>query len=259
MKDPYLISSLGKALSVIDLFTEQPTWSLAELAAKLDTSKPTIFRILHTFEDSGYLSKDVDTGRYHLGMRFYALGNSAIRNEQLSWQAYAPLQELATQTGETVYVGILFGGEAVCVQLVDGSATVRMHSFIGKRSPAHASTLGKVILAHLPSADVDDFLQQYGMKAYTPNTITEPESFKQELRRIFEDGFAIDNEELELGLSCVGAPVSDNTGRVFATIAVSAPVSRMGAQQIVKLVPMVQQTARQISRLLGSPVLHENT
>ena len=157
---------------MIDCFTRQKTWSLAELAAALGQSKPTVFRILHTIEAFGYLQSDPETGRYALAMRFHTLGSAAVRHEQLRWQALPPLQDLARETGETVHVGILYDGEAICVQAVDGTRLVRMHAFVGKRTPAHASALGKVLLAHLPDAEVDA-LADRGLARFTPHTITD--------------------------------------------------------------------------------------
>src|SRR6185437_12943382 len=170
-RDPYLLGSLRKGLEVIDCFARQETWSLAELATTLGQTKPTVFRILHTLEEFGYLAKDATAGRYALGLRFHTLGSAAVRHEQLRWQALAPLQDLVRDTGETVHVGILYDGEAICVQAVDGTRLVRMHAFVGKRTPAHASALGKVLLAHLPDAEIDHFAAR-ALARFTPRTIT---------------------------------------------------------------------------------------
>ena len=258
-RDPYLIGSLRKGLEVIDCFAQRESWSLTELTGHLGLNKATVFRILHTLQESGYLSKDEDTGRYRLGMRFYSLGTTAVRHEQLKWQALPPLMNLAESTGETVYVGILYEGDAVCVQIVDGTELVRMHSFVGKRSPAHASALGKVLLAHMPDAEVDAYAATYGLKRLTDNTITDPARFREELRRIREQGYALDAEEMAPGLRCIGAPITDHTGRPFATISLSAPADRMTPERIAALVPQIKAAAFDISRMLGSPGLHRRT
>lgn len=254
-RDPYLIASLRKGLEVIDCFASRDSWSLTELAGHLGLNKATAFRILHTLQDAGYLAKDEESGRFRLGMRFYSLGKSAVRHEQLKWQALPPLLHLAESTGETVYVGILYEGDAVCVQIVDGTELVRMHSFVGKRSPAHASALGKALLAHLPDSEVDGYIATYGLKRLTANTITDPARFREELRQIRAQGFAFDAEEMAPGLRCIGAPVTDHTGRPFATVSLSAPADRMTPERVAALVPQVRGAALDISRLLGSPSL----
>ena len=254
--NPYLLGSLRKGLEVIDCFARQETWSLAELTAALHQSKPTIFRILYTLEDFGYLAKDPATGRYMLSLRFHTLGSAAVRHEQLRWQALPPLQDLARDTGETVHVGILYDGEAICVQAVDGTRLIRMHAFVGKRTPAHASALGKVLLAHRPDADIDALRAAKGFSQLTRHTITDPAALREALQRVRAQGWALDDEEMELGLRCLGAPITDHTGRVCASVAVSAPASRMEQTRVQELVPMVQATARRISRMLGCPATH---
>lgn len=255
-KQPYLINALRNGLDVIDCFARKPTWTLSELGAELSLNKPTLFRVLYTLEHAGYVTKDEDSMRYRLGMRLYSLGGVALQYEQLRWQALAPLTELARLTGETVYVGILYDGDAVCVQLVDGTHVVRMHSFIGKRSPAHASTLGKVLLAYQPDQAVEAYAGQYGLKSFTPNTMSTLPQLREELQRIRAQGYGIDNEEMEIGLRCVGAPITHPSGAPFATVAISGPSTRMTLERIESLVPALKSTALQISRMLSSPGLH---
>ncbi len=254
-RDPYLLGSLHKGLEVIDCFTRQKSWSLAELAAELGQTKPTVFRILHTIEAFGYLQKDPETGRYSLAMRFHTLGSAAVRHEQLRWQALPPLQDLARDTGETVHVGILYDNEAICVQAVDGTRLIRMHAFVGKRTPAHASALGKVLLAYLPDAELDVFVAR-GLPSFTPNTITTAAALREALHGVRAQGWALDDEEMEIGLRCLGAPIIDHAGRPCACVAVSAPAARMDPERIAALTKLVGATAARISRMLGSPSMH---
>ena len=255
--DPYLLGSLHKGLEVIDCFARQETWSLAELTAALRQSKPTIFRILHTLENFGYVEKDKATGCYALGLRFHTLGSAAVRHEQLRWQALPPLQDLARDTGETVHVGILYDGEAICVQAVDGTRLVRMHAFVGKRTPAHASALGKVLLAHRPDSDIDALIARTGLPRFTRHTITAQAALRTALQLVRQQGWALDDEEMEIGLRCLGAPIADHTGRPCASVAVSVPASRMEPARVQELIPLVQATARRISRMLGAPATHD--
>ncbi len=252
-RDPYLLGSLRKGLAVLDCFARQPSWSLAELAQALGQSKPTLFRILHTLEEAGYVEKNAATARYSLGLRLHSLGSATVRQEQLRWQTLAPLQDLARETGETVHVGVLHDGEVICVQAVDGTRLVRMHAFVGKRTPAHASALGKVLLAHLPESAVEEILASRRLAAFTPRTITTTKRLHEELRQIRERGWALDDEEMETGLRCLGAPITDHAGRVSASLAVSAPASRMDPARIAELEVLVRATALRISRMLGSP------
>ncbi len=252
-KDPYLLASLHRGLEVIDCFAMRGSWSLAELTQHLQQNKATLFRVLHTLEQFGYLAKDAATGRYVPGLRLHTLGSAAVQHETLRWQSLPPLQDLAQATGETVHVGILHDGVVVTVQVVEGTHAVRMHSIVGKRSPAHASALGKVLLAHLPDAEVEAVLARHGMERYTENTITTPAALREALHRVRQEGYAPDEEEIEIGLRCLAAPITDQTGRPTAALAISAPASRMTQDAVAALLPQVKATAARISRMLGSP------
>lgn len=252
-RDPYHLASLHRGLEVVDCFASQGSWSLAELAQHLRQNKATLFRVLHTLEQFGYVAKDAATGRYGPGLRLHTLGAAAVQHQALRWQALPPLQDLAEATGETVHVGILHDGVVVTVQVVEGTHAVRMHSSVGKRSPAHASALGKVLLAHLPDAEVEALLARHGMQRFTPNTITTPAALREALHRVRQDGYAPDEEEIEAGLRCLAAPITDHAGRSSAALAISAPASRMTPAAVAALLPQVKATAARISRMLGSP------
>ena len=252
-RDPYLLGSLRKGLEVLDCFARRESWSLAELCTQLGQNKTTVFRMLKTLEEFGYLTKDAATGRYALGLRLLSLGGAAVRQETLRWQALAPLQDLAQKTGETVHVGVLHGAEAVCVQAVEGTRLVRMHAFVGKRTPAHASALGKTMLAWRAEAEVRALLEGRVLQSFTPNTITDVDSLVANLHATHARGYALDEEEIELGLRCIGAPIFDRAGRASAALAVSVPATRMDAARIAELVPMLRSTADSIARMLDAP------
>lgn len=251
-KDPYHLASLHRGLEVIGCFARRPSWSLAELATELGQNKATLFRVLHTLEAAGYLTKDA-AGRHAPGLALHALGNAALRQEQLRWQSLPPIQALAEETGETVHVGILHEGEVVTVQVVEGTHAVRMHSRVGKRSPAHASALGKLLMAYLPDAEVDGIIARHGLPRFTAHTITTPEALREALHQIRQQGFAPDEEEIELGLRCLAAPITDHSGRPSAALGISAPASRMDEARRAALLPRVKAAALQVSRMLGSP------
>ena len=251
----YLIGSVQAALAVLDCFGRQESWGLAELAVAVGQPKSRVFRHLRTFEDAGYLVRDAVHGTYQPGPKLALLGNGAAQQEMLRWRALPPLQDLAQQTGETAHVGILHGREVVTVQLVEGWHDVRMHSHIGKRSPAHSSSLGKILLAYFPEPEVDRYLRGADMQRATPKTIVDPEAFKGQLRDIRQLGYALDDEELQIGLCCVAAPITDHTGQVVASVSISAPTVRMDAAAARQVAPTVMNTARTISRMLGSRTL----
>jgi len=251
----YTIGSLRAGLAVLDRFAERETWSLEELTQAVGQAKSRVFRILRTFEDSGYIVHDPPGGAYRLGPRLHSLGAASLQYEQLRWKALPPLEELARTTGETAHIGILDGHEVVTVQLVEGHHAVRMHAHVGKRGPAHASALGKVLLAYFPEPEIDAFVRTAKLVAMTAHTVTDPLRLKRQLLQIRETGQAIDNQERELGLSCVAAPITDHTGQVVASVSISAPTTRLGPKEAQAQAPRVKECARTISRMLGSRTL----
>lgn len=251
----YSIAALSASLDVLDRFTQQESWGLSDLTQEVGQSKTRVFRILNTFEECGYVVRDPVSGAYRLGPRLAALSNGSVKFEQLRWRAVPPLQALAETTGETAHVGILHGAQVVTVQLVEGHHDVRMHSTVGKRSPAHASSLGKVLLAYFPEPEIGEFLRTSELKAMTPNTVVDPAEFRRNLQEVRTQGYALDNEELELGLRCIAAPITDHTGLVVASVSISAPTTRLSMEDVAIMAPKVKEAGRAISRLLGSPSL----
>lgn len=254
-RDQYSIASLRGALEVLDQFSQRESWSLGDLTQAIGQSKSRVFRSLSTFEDCGYLVRDQETGRYRLGPRLAALSSASAKSEQLRWRALPPLQALAGETGETVQVGILYGDEVVTTQLVEGRHDVRMHCAVGKHSPAYCNALGKVLLAYFPEPEIDAYMEAVERPPVTPNTVVEATALKLQLQVIRQQGYAIDNEERELGLRCVAAPITDDAGHVVASVSLSAPTIRLTEAYAQDLVPKVKECARTISHMMGSPAL----
>jgi DNA-binding IclR family transcriptional regulator len=253
-RNSYSIAALRASLAVLDRFAQKDVWNLSDLTHEVGQSKTRVFRILSTFEECGYVVRD-GAGGYKVGPRLAALSAGSLRFEQLRWRAVPPLQALAEATGETAHVGILHGPQVVTVQLAEGRHEVRMHSRVGKRSPAHASSLGKVLLAYFPEPEIDEFLRTVELTPLTTNTIVDPSVLRRHLAEIRTAGYAVDNEELELGLRCVAAPITDHTGLVVAAVSISAPTTRMSLEQAKAMAQTVKGAGRAISRMLGSPSL----
>ena len=163
------------------------------------------------------------------------------------------LQELVRELGETGHLGVLDGTDAVTIEVVDGWQTVRMHSWVGKRSPAHCSSMGKALLAGLSPADFAARYPGHPLEPRTDRTITDPDVLRSQLAEVRARGYAVDQEELEPHLCCVAGPVFDRTGTVVASISVSGPDSRIGEASIPTIAAAVRRAAAQISARLGAP------
>jgi len=251
----YEVGVLAKALRLLDLFASGQRYSLAEICHHLDLNKTTAFRLAATLEQYGYLQKSPQDRRYSLGPKVLGLEGVVRRTEPLRWKALAPLEDLSRQVRETAHVGVLYGGQAVTVQLAEGTHSLRMHTWVGKRMPAHCSALGKVLLAWAGEEAAREYIRRYGLTPKTPNTITQPEEFLTHLRQVRAQRYAIDNQELEQDLYCIAVPILLNEDRAFAALVVSGPAPRL-APNTSNILPLMHATAETISKEVISGLEH---
>ena len=246
----YRIKVLEKALSIIELFDEKgKELTVTEVSESLDLNKPSSFRILSNLEDFGYLDKDPKTARYRLGPKLYDLGSLAEPHAGIKKIARPFLKKLNEQCHETVHLAVLYQGEALYVDKIEGKRTIRVITRVGARLPAHCSGVGKVLLSALSEEALVGTLSEKGLSRFTNNTITDFDLLKQELAKCRKRGHATDNEEIEEGLKCVAAPVYEN-GEIVAAISISAHSERLN-KETPRYVSMVKETAKAISDALS--------
>jgi DNA-binding IclR family transcriptional regulator len=249
-----LVGSLLHGLEILDMYGRDRTEiGIGEMAQQLGLHRSTTSRLAATLAVAGYLEPAGDPGRYRLSGKLAALGELVVSGGEIRRAALPYLQDLVGRLGETGHLAVLEGDEAVTVEVIDGWQTVRMHSWVGKRSPAHCSSMGKALLAGLDAAGIDARYPGPQLEARTERTITDPAALKDELATVRQRGYAVDREELERHLCCVAAPVFDQTGAVVASISVSGPDSRIDESQIPSTADAVQRVAWQISARLGAP------
>jgi IclR family transcriptional regulator, KDG regulon repressor len=169
----------------------------------------------------------------------------------LRTEALPELRELCQRTNETVHLAILDDGEVIHIDKEVTQQTIRMFSAIGKRGPAHCTGVGKVLLAHLPPDELLGVLSRKPLRRFTDNTITRTAALREELARIRQRGYAIDDTQHETDIRCAASPVRDHTGRVIAAISLTAPTIRMSRARIEPMAPLVRTYADRISRRLG--------
>ena len=249
-----LIGSLQHGLQILDMFErERPEIGIGEMAEQLSLHRSTTSRLAATLAAAGYLQPAGEPGRYRLSGRLAALGELAAAGADVRRTALPYLRSLVQELGETGHLGVLEGTEAVTIGVVDGWQTVRMHSWVGKRSPAHCSSMGKALLAGLSAAEFAARYPGRRLEARTDRTITDTRELTRQLADVRGRGYAVDRQELEPHLCCVAGPVFDRTGIVVASISVSGPDSRIDEATIPAIAAAVCQTADQISDRLGAP------
>jgi DNA-binding IclR family transcriptional regulator len=249
-----LIGSLRRGLQILDMFErERPEIGIGEMAEQLGLHRSTTSRLAATLAAAGYLQPAGEPGRYRLSGRLAALGELAAVGADMRRTALPYLESLVQELGETGHLGVLEGTEAVTIGVVDGWQTVRMHSWVGKRSPAHCSSMGKALLAGLGAAEFAARYPGPRLEIRTEHTITDTRELARQLAEVRDRGYAVDRQELEPHLCCVAGPVFDRTGAVVASISVSGPDSRIDDTTIPAIVVAVRQAAGQISARLGAP------
>jgi DNA-binding IclR family transcriptional regulator len=244
------LQSVDRALQVLELLAAWGSGGVSELAGEIGVHKSTAFRLLGALEAREMVQQDSERGKYRLGFGLVRLARNVNVQLELTEQARPLTDELARTLGESINVAVLREHFAVNVVQSRGQASVVSQNWMGQLTPLHATSSGKVLLAHLESADQARLLGR-DLDRFTPNTHTDPEDLKQELRRVVELGYAVTYGELELGLNAVAVPVRGEDGQVFAALSASGPSYRLSQERIAEALGPLQVTATNLSRRMG--------
>lgn len=243
--------SVLRAISLLKAFTdEHPEWKLTDLAHEVALNKATAFRLLTALESEAMVIRDAGSDRYRLGPAVMALGGRAMRANTLRVVSRPELEVLASQTHETVALEVLHGAEVLVLDEVISSYVMAGIQTIGSRWPAYATSTGKSILAFLPAEEVNALLPA-SLAPCTPNTIPTRAELHQDLALVRQRGYAIADEELEVGLLAIGAPLRNYEGRVVAAIGLAVPKRRLPEAEVAEMGELVSEVAQRISARLG--------
>lgn len=245
--------SIQKAMRVLDLFSlERPEWSVSEAAKALELPKSSTSELMSGLADQRLLSRGAMKGRYRLGWRLFEFSQTLLDTTEFRIQSRRVMEELVRCWGETVHLAVLDGVQAVYIEKQQPTPAVHIKiTRSGARLPAHCSGVGKVLLAYREWEDVVGLLEDQGLPALTPKTITTLEDLTDELERVRERGYAYDHEEVLIGLCCVAAPIYDSGGTVIASISISVPAYRFLPRES-KYVTAILEAARLISEGAGT-------
>jgi len=246
------LRSLRKALQLLHAFTPAtPELTLTELASRLGMHKTTVYRILATLQAERFLHRDPVTRKYRLGITLFELGSLVQDVLELKRAALPHLERLHERSGETIHLAILDDGSVLYVDKLESPRPLQMYSRVGRRAPAHCTALGKVLLAYLPSREVDAIVARRGLQRYTDRTISDLQTLQTHLSLVRQRGYAVDNGEHEELIRCAAAPVRDHTGRVVAAVSITTIGVRLDPGRLHALIRMVCETATHISYDLG--------
>lgn len=250
-RSTYQIRALERGLDLLEAFTPaSPECSVTDLAAATNLPKPTVVRLLSVLASRSFVEHVPDSDRYRLGVKSLEIGSAYLQSTSLEAEAKPIMQRLAEQTNQTANLGILDRFDVVHVQVVAPDRPVRFWAEVGKREDAYLSGLGKVLLSGLDDARFAAYLRQ-PRTAKTPNTLIDADDLRREIERTRERGYALDDEESNLGVRCVAAPIRDRTGQIAAAISISGVRAEFENDQMNRYIEAVTRAAADISARLG--------
>ncbi|MEM7723920.1 MAG: HTH-type transcriptional regulator BhcR [Pseudomonadota bacterium] len=250
--DQNTIKSLDRAIDVLAHLSNLSGVTLSELARDLGQSPATVYRVLVTLEARGLVECQADSQLWYVGSEAFVIGARYLRRTSLVDRAAPILRHLMSETGETANLAVPRDGSVVFVSQAECHHSIRAFFPPGSASPMHASGIGKALLAELGPGAVERLIRDGGLEMFTTYTITDPMLLAEELERTRARGFAIDDQEKNLGMRCIAAPILNWSGDAVAGLSISGPIARIGDADIPTLARAVMQAAKELSEALGS-------
>lgn len=248
--NPGTVQTLDRALRIIELLAlHSEGLGVTAIGGLVGLHKSTVHRLLVHLVSQGYAEKDESRSVYTLGLRIVELASLRLNQVELKTEAGPYLRQLAASLNQPVQLAILADFDAVSIEKIDPQAHLRMYSQIGKRVPVYCSALGKCLVSDWNLPELETLAAKVPFRAFTPRTKTTVEAFLSEVQLVRERGWAVDDEEHELGIRCIGAPVRDFTGKVVAAVSASGSPAVMTTE--ARVIDPVRQAAIDISRRLG--------
>lgn len=245
------LSSVASALLVLKVFSEdEAEIGISSLAKRLGLAKSTVHRLAVTLASEGFLEQNPDNGRYRLGLSLFSLGALVRRRMDVSNEARPLLGQLRDKTQEAVHLAILAQTSIIYLYNLESSQAIGIRSYIGARKPAVCTAEGRVLLAY-GAPEVTAAALKEGLVERTPKTLTDPAAFKRALEEVRQSGYAVDDEESEVGMRGVAAPIRDISGKVVAAVGLAGPIQRLTKRDLRALATDVIATADAVSVRLG--------
>lgn len=245
------IQSLERGLIVIQAFSEEhPTLTVTEAATFTKLSRPAVRRILLTLENLGFATST--GGHYSLTAKTLSLGYAYLSSKNIWEIAHQHMQSLVEKTGESTSISVLDGTEIVYVARIHTKRIMTISLDVGSRLPAYATSMGQILLAHLPSSELEQYFNTVVLEEFTDKTIATKESLYSKFAQIRQDGWVYAEQQLEEGLSSIAAPIRNEEGKVIAAINISAQPGRVSndiREQV--FIPLLIETALAISKALS--------
>ncbi len=247
-----MADSTARLFQIIEFLACSKDWvSLRTMARELNISAASAYRSLNSLRELGYVRQHPQDSKYQLTLKIAWVSAQVLESVQLRQVAHPFLQNLTSVTNETTHLAVLEDREFVYIDKVDNTQAMRMRSRVGQRGLLHCTAAGKSILAFLPEQEMLSLLPRLKFQALTGNTITDADKFQQHLLKVRRLGYAVDDEENEMGIRCIGSPIYDHAGRLAGALSISGWTITMTRERIPQLATELIQTCRRISNELG--------
>ena len=253
-----LANTVLKSLDLLEcLANSDKPLTAPEIAKKCKMSRPTAYRLLATLQSRGYVTNKEH--EYSLGTKILSLSRVILESLDLANEAYPYLRHLSQLSGETTYVSILDGTEILYINKVESTQSIRLNCTLGARNPLYCTSMGKSILAYLPEDERDSLLGQIQLRPFTEKTIVDKHELLDVIAVVRQRGYAIDDQEIEDEVNCVGAPIFNHMGYPFAAMSIAGPAFRLSKDKLEELVPYLLEVTQTLSSQFGyQPKPHHN-
>jgi IclR family transcriptional regulator, KDG regulon repressor len=246
------VPALERGLRILHILAQaKGSLTLAEISTSLGVSRSTVYSLLATLQEFGFVVKDPRDKSYQLGIATFELGSAYLRRVNLIPAFNEWAKRLVASAHETVKLAVLDGRDVVYLGKQDGLHSVRLVAQIGSRMPAHATAVGKVLLSVLSDEQLEQLYAEQPMRALTPETIHDLATLLHELKSVRMQGYAYDRDESTVGVHCVAAPIYDHSGSVVAAMSIGVPTDRLSPSGFQELTALLLDHAHELSRTLG--------
>lgn len=246
----YSVPAVHRTLDIIETLIDKRSLTVSDISRQFNIPKSSAYAILQTLKSRGYVEKDADD-KYSLSFRLFSLGATLVDNLDLRTEVHALLEELTRKAEVTGHIAIRDGGFAVYIDKVEVLAALRLTTWVGKHMHLHSTSIGKALLAYLPEKEIDRIIKEYKLGSLTPKTITDPMQLKEELARVRAQGYAVSNEENEIGVRGVAAPIFNGRREVVASVNLGASKLQISGKDVPRFGALVRAYALKMSVQLG--------
>ncbi len=248
--------SLLRAIDILDLLEQNAALSVTEISDHLALPRSTTYKYLAVMRECRFVDYDQSLEKYKLGMKLFEFGNAVQNRFAIHRIAHPYMEELSNQLGETVGLTVLDRNDAVYVEKVEPETNSTMVILSRRviRFPLHAGAASKILLAHQHDEKIETFLKTQKLVKYTEKTIVDPDKLRKEVRAIRKAGYAFSEEEIDVGVRAVAAPVFDHEGKIAAGLVVFGPTQRIDEQKKEKILKSILECSKKISKMIGGKI-----